>query len=188
MFIVGATSSCKKEDENTNKQKSTTDEPDPCTWNICANGGTCVNGACLCPAGFTGSNCAFQITPSKITIDSIHVNGWPGTNGGVDWDPTSRPDVYITFDRGGSLLYTSPIRPDIDSNSTISIFTNIDIEQPTANHRLRIYDFDSVDSSAVIGSIFFHPYHSQNLFPQVVIVQDSTINNLKFKLYCRYVF
>ena len=43
-------------------------EKDPCEATICNNGGYCANGDCVCPEGFTGSDCSQQETPTKIQL------------------------------------------------------------------------------------------------------------------------
>jgi hypothetical protein len=36
---------------------------DPCATRNCQNGGFCIDGACDCPAGFTGANCELSLDP-----------------------------------------------------------------------------------------------------------------------------
>lgn len=36
-------------------------ETNPCDRKICLNGGTCQNGTCACPAGYTGNDCSSEI-------------------------------------------------------------------------------------------------------------------------------
>lgn len=49
LFLLVGFSSCEKED--------------PCQNVTCINGGTCVNGACNCPSGYSGSDCSIPPDP-----------------------------------------------------------------------------------------------------------------------------
>lgn len=41
-------------------------EEDPCEGVTCLNGGTCADGSCDCPAGYTGSNCGTEVRAKFI--------------------------------------------------------------------------------------------------------------------------
>ena len=58
--------SCKKEDN------------DPCKDKVCMNGGTCVDGTCVCANGYTGANC--ETAPNPCTGISC-LNGGYCANG-----------------------------------------------------------------------------------------------------------
>ncbi len=55
------------EDEETN-------QPDPCAAITCQNGGTCNNGTCACPSGFSGTNCEINNNTNTCTGD-FYING-----------------------------------------------------------------------------------------------------------------
>ncbi len=46
--------------------------PDPCRDIVCQNGGNCVNGNCVCEAGYTGSRC--ETGTKMITFTLIYLN------------------------------------------------------------------------------------------------------------------
>jgi len=37
------------------------DPVNPCESVTCQNGGTCIDGSCYCPSGYTGTNCETKI-------------------------------------------------------------------------------------------------------------------------------
>ena len=75
----------------------------PCIPVTCKNGGVSTsNCGCTCPQGYTGSDCSFQVTPTKITITKITVTNFSNyAISGLNWDvslPTSAnalPDIYF---------------------------------------------------------------------------------------------
>jgi hypothetical protein len=44
-----------------------TPTPDPCASVTCYNGGTCSNGACVCPSGWTGTYCQTAVAKVPLT-------------------------------------------------------------------------------------------------------------------------
>jgi hypothetical protein len=169
--------SCKKED---------TKAKDPCLSVNCLNNGYCANGACVCPEGYTGSNCSQQVTPSIVRINSIRVSGWPQTDNGAGWDLTSGPDIYVVIKRNGTTVYTSA--KYTDAVSQININTNIELSNVSSTYEISIYDYDSADADDFIGGFTFVPYASNNSFPSILSVQNSSFNDIIFALSLSYSF
>jgi hypothetical protein len=182
-LLVISVNSCKK-DEVEDPKKTTPIVVDPCANITCLNGGYCANGSCVCPEGYSGSNCSQQVTPSLIRINSIRVTGWNPTDNGAGWDLTSGPDIYVLIRRSGTTVYTSATYTD--ASSQLNFNTNIEITGMSSTYDISIYDFDSLDSDDFMGGFTFVPYSSDNGFPSIITIQNSSVNNLKFELFVSY--
>lgn len=167
----------------------------PCVPVTCKNGGTSTpNCGCTCPQGYTGSDCSFQVTPSKITITKITVTAFPNLNtNGFNWDVTlptvtnSLPDIYVKLKNSvGSDFYESstyfknamsdgtkpyefiPSTP-LEVTNAISVFT------------FQLYDYDSADSNVndgiddLMASKVFSLYSPTGGFPSTLTVTDTNI-------------
>jgi hypothetical protein len=144
LFILGVFSltlfnSCKKDDP-----------VDPCEQLECFNGGTCVNGTCDCPAGFTGDNCEIQVDPcANVTC----LNGGTCVNGSCDC-PTG---------------YTGPDCGNQETPSKIRI-TNIRVTKFPATDNGAGWDLSSgpdiyVSMEYSASQIYEHPTFFQNANP-----------------------
>ncbi len=156
LYSVLALNSCKKV------------VPDPCDGVICLNGGTCVNGQCDCPNGYTGPDCSNQITPSKIRINNIRLTKFPPTDNGAGWDLTSGPDIYIVIEYNGSIIYNHPTYyQNADPSLTYDFkpSTNLNLTNPADNYIIRLYDYDDFSTDDYMGGIEFVPYYDGNNFP-----------------------
>lgn len=142
---------------------------DPCASITCFNGGFCVNGSCNCSTGFTGPDCRDQKTPSKIRITNIRVTQFPATdNSGGGWDLFSGPDIYVTMEYNGSQVYEYPSYfQDASPSQTYSFqpSINLNMNNPTDEYIIRIYDYDSTDPDDYMRGIRFFPYQDGNNFP-----------------------
>lgn len=137
----------------------------------CLNGGTCVDGKCLCEGLWTGENCNEQITPILIQIDAISVTNYPATDNGAGWDLTSGPDVYVIVKADGqTILNTSN---DWRQNATFieTWQTPFSVLGADADVTVQLWDFDDLDPDDFMGSISGKIYHNTNGFPDFVEMQ-----------------
>jgi hypothetical protein len=150
----------------------------------------------VCPAGYTGTDCTLQITPTRILISKIRVTLFPNTNSGNNWDVGSAPDIFVRLGRGdGSAstvtLFTSDYISDALSDGTnyFDFTPNAPIELlfPTQQHAIILGDYDTVSSNEFMGGLVFNPYSSVGGFPTTITVSNSTIP-LRFELTMSYVF
>jgi len=170
--------SCKKE------------EPDLCEGVTCLNGGTCVNGECDCPEGYTGPDCGKQDTPSKIRISKIKITKFPSYNNGSDWDTWSAgPDIYVTIYKGTTLIHKQPTMYEDADATQDYIYTpsgDIDLTDPTAKYTISLYDYDSLGDDDFMGGIYFYPYSSTGGFPSTINVNAG--GDVSFELNVSYVW
>lgn len=63
----------------TKDSSSSTTPADPCNGITCQNGGTCSNGTCICPTGWTGTYCQTPVTTtaSKGNIQFVNNSNNP---------------------------------------------------------------------------------------------------------------
>jgi hypothetical protein len=175
-FSLVLISSCKKDD--------------PCEQISCLNGGTCVNGSCDCPQGFSGPDCSNQVTPSSMRITNIKVTRFPPTdsNGG-GWDFSSGGDIYVTMSYNNSNIYSHPSHyENANTNFTYDFApnTNLNITNPTNKYVVSVFDYDSLDADDFMGGIEFTPYSSLNGFPtQINLDAGGTV---AFQLTVEYTF
>lgn len=150
-----------------------------------------------CPQGYTGTNCATQITPSKIKITKIRVTSFPNSKpSGFAWDALppgfSNPDIIpvLSSNSGTTILFLGTEISDAVSNGN-DIFdfiptTPIIINSPLSQYGLTLYDKDDVSPTLeFMGGWDFLIYNSTNNFPTVLHVGTGS-NNVKFDLYLTY--
>jgi hypothetical protein len=162
---------------------------DACDGITCVNG-DCVNGQCDCEQGYTGPSCATQLTPTKIRITKIVVTKFPATDNGAGWDLTSGPDIRPKLFKGNTEIWASPDyfeNADPANDYTFTLSPVFDIESPTDQHSLSLYDYDSADPDDFMGGVTFTPYSSTNNFPTQIILDCPTCT-VSFTVTVSYVF
>ena len=166
------------------------DAVDLCENIVCVNGGTCVNGICDCPEGFSGPDCSNQLAPSIITITKVRVTKYPATtSNGAGWDLTSGPDIYpAIFDADNNLVWKSNTYKENASSQVYDfvIPNGLEIDKPEENLVvIGLYDFDSIDQDDLMGWISTYLYLESNGFPEVISL-NSPASSVGFELDLEY--
>lgn len=172
-------------------KKKKTETADPCANTVCLNGGTCVDGSCSCPTGYSGADCGTQKTPTKITISGVKVTNFPALSGTSTWDLAlnTNPDIYAVIKKVGS---TTPIittgRIDEAPAGTPYVLPSVtasDVTDLVSQYNIELLDYDSVGSNDAMGNINFSIYSSTNKFPTTLTVTDGTVT---FELTLSYTY
>lgn len=167
---------------------------DPCKKTVCYNG-YCANGDCVCETGYTGADCSVEVTPTRIKVSRIDVSGFPATDAnGAGWDLNSGCDIYPIFGNNTTTTVLYDGRNSFEQNATPGTTyswefnTPINIDNPTDQHVISLYDFDDFDADDFMGGFTFTPYTKGEMFPSKLTIKNSTISNLEFVLYVTYEF
>lgn len=181
------------------------DSTTPCVPISCLNGGTSTpDCGCNCPQGYTGSNCSFQITPTKITITKISVTDFSNyANSDFNWDVTlptaanALPDIYfkIVNSVGGDFYVSTTYFKNAMADGTRTFdfvpTTPLEITNPLSIYTFQLYDYDTADSNInngvddLMAAKVFSTYSMSGGFPTTLTISDSSIP-LSFKLTLNY--
>jgi hypothetical protein len=162
---------------------------DECEDVTCRNGGTCVNGDCDCPPGFSGPDCSNLETPDVIRINSIKLLRFPQTEpDGGGWDLTSGPDIYVEVGRGSSSLLETGFFQNALISQTYEwdVSPALVITEPNLNHYIDLLDFDDFDADDFMGGINFTPFDPARGFPNPIVIDVSS--EVAFELDVEYVW
>ena len=173
-------------------------DADPCEGKVCLNGGTCSQGVCLCPAGYTGADCGTQITPTIITIDSIRVTKFPPlTPSGGNWDtfPATgngvKPDIYCVVKAVGGSTELITTKASIISNASVQSYIlpmfATDFTDLVQQYNITLWDDDDFSGSDNMGSFDFSIYNNTNKFPTKYKISNTT-GTLEFELTLKYTY
>jgi len=155
---------------------------DPCADTVCENGGTCIDGQCLCEGLWKGKYCTEQVTPILITVGSISIVQMPQTDAnGAGWDINSGPDVYVIVKQFGNVLLSTEnqwIQNATVGSAFLVPFAITDAESPIT---VELWDYDDFDSNDFMGSVQGTIYDNTNGFPSTVITTCNACNvNFQF--------
>lgn len=150
-----------------------------------------------CPTGYTGTNCATQITPSQIKINKIIITKFPQFNSGSNWDGccdigNSNPDLYIQLSMNSSVLFTTGYIQDAsynqayEFNSTNSSSILPYLISSTGTFTISAYDKENIVSDVFIGGFNFPSYSNTNHFPSILYIDNGS--DIAFQLYVTYIF
>jgi hypothetical protein len=147
---------------------------DLCKGISCINGGTCINGDCLCPDQWTGPDCSQEKTPTKIRVGKIEITSFPPTDvGGAGWDLFDGADVYILISKGNTPLYDSDYVEDLTGNYEWT--TNFEFGDPEDTYTISVFDYDDgITADDFMGGISFTPFIEGFSFPSAFSVSCGT--------------
>lgn len=146
-----------------------------------------------CPQGYTGTNCSFQVTPSKINISKIQIVSFPlidpnAVTGYWDYPTNKDPDIAIilTDNTSGIVLDDESNYPfaNATSNFTYSYtFSNLLVTNPLHSYKIEMRDMDDNHTYETMDTYYFTIYSTTNNFPSVITI-DSGIS--KYNIYVSY--
>lgn len=161
----------------------------PCTDILCANGGTCVNGSCDCPDGYTGPDCSDEEEPQAVIIESITVKGFPATApGGGGWDLLDGADlmIFIEDQNGNEVWNPNTFYEDADPNGSYSWEPGLRITDVRGRHSLFVLDYDDgLSANDLIGGANFTPYNPGSNFPTQI---GGEVEGVSLDIRVRYEF
>jgi hypothetical protein len=166
---------------------------DPCENITCLNGGTCANGSCNCPTGYSGSDCSQQVKPTRINIQSITVTDFqPTDSNGAGWDVFDGADAYAVLSLNGNVIASNEnSRIEDVTNSPFSwssLPSGFEMDDVTNQYQLSLYDYDDgLTADDFMGGIIFTPYNSTNGFPEKITVSCGNCS-VAFELKVDYDF
>ena len=147
---------------------------DPCKDTNCLHGGTCNNGTCECPVGYTGPDCGTEKTPASIKITQIALNSFPDLdNNGNDWDFAhvgDNPDVFLSINSGSIANDVQTTQVENEAFSGLTPYfrpvTALVLSNPANTYTIGVWDYDTTDPDDLMGTINFTPNNFKSGFPQ----------------------
>lgn len=147
-----------------------------------------------CPAGYTGSSCQIQLTPTKIKITKVVIKTFPLLNpDGDTWDngedtSGSNPDLFFVLSKipGGGFYVENNYNIDSFLDDTFVMSTPIQITDINATFSLDLWDYDggAVADSEFIETVYFTIYNDGDGFPASVVT--TTSGNLVVEFFLTY--
>lgn len=161
---------------------------DACLSSNCKNGGYCNDGSCVCPDGYSGSDCGQQRTPTQIRVSKIEITRFPATeSNGAGWDLTSGADLIVEIKKGTSMIWAASTffqnaNPDIVYTYNLNPIPAL--TSPLEQYNITLYDYDDFDANDFMGGINFTPYSSNNGFPSIINLDAG--GSVAFRLHVDY--
>ena len=163
---------------------------DPCYDVFCGNGGTCLDGDCLCTEGWSGYECLNQITPTSMIITRVDVIDFPAYDNGLSWDLNgSAADITISIGNAQTTIYEASTYYSnaVPANQPF-VFNNVNlyIAEPLQPLNFLLYNYDEIfGGQSLMGGVNATIYSNTNGFPNTLNVSYS---DYEFKLYLDYLW
>lgn len=150
----------------------------PCMGIICQHGGTCEDGICVCPDGYTGNLCQTPLTPKSLMINKITVTEFPPGS----FDDFTNPDLYVAITVGEVISnngWTSGFKENVIAGNSYE-FQGTTLNDLNLAHTISLYDYDHLDADDPMSGIIFTPLNYSQNFPASIVLNNSSINtNIK---------
>jgi len=171
--------------------KSSNNNADPCSSITCQNGGTCANGVCTCPTGYTGTNCGTlattqiqftntTFTPITITVNSI--NSTIPVGGTVSYSGTYGSTLNFTANTYGQTSTGVQVGEAISWNTSVtfpsSSSLNYDLFVPSTYFFLKMQNADA--SYSAQGLYVNYGTTAQTLDNTFTIPNNGTTYNIGY--------
>jgi hypothetical protein len=156
-------------------------QKDLCDSVVCLNGGTCANGQCNCPTGYTGSDCSIEAMPTSVRINSMTLSNYPmTTTSGGGWDALAGngPDVFLTVNTGTSSNRNSFVSGIYNNVLGQSLFyTNglpLTLNDPNNYYTIGVWDEDTGAYEFMTG-VYFIPNYFKTGFPATITLNTANM-------------
>lgn len=143
---------------------------------------------------FVLAACVKEKTPTSMKITKIRVIDFPMTDStGATWDVGSGAELYVQIkDESGNTVFDSPgYLPDAPDNTTINYTpdSSVDIDCPTCQYTLYLYDYDDLDADDLVGNLSFMPFpEGSNPKNDEIKAVYFSGNNVAFEFDFTYVY
>lgn len=164
-----------------------------CNANACRSASISIS-VNPCSVGYTGINCATQITPTKITITGVKITKFPAKKiDGNTWDNpivsgSPNPDILVQLRASASPSFLSlgPIN-DAVVGTSYYFSTAAAVTYFGTQYQISMYEDDSPSPipNELMGSITFDLYTSSNRFPTTLVIDNGTVG---FELTLQYTY
>ncbi|MBC8173637.1 MAG: hypothetical protein H7X71_07015 [Chitinophagales bacterium] len=144
-----------------------------------------------CKTGYTGKDCADQIVPGTITMNSVEVTSYAETKeDGGGWDISDGPDMYFEIYQNDSKIFTSNTVTDLAGASTLVYADGMpfNISSVQDNFTIKFFDDDDLFADELMGSFNVDFYMDGNGFPDVISLDNPDGSDFVFNIDVEYNF
>ncbi|MCB0567933.1 MAG: hypothetical protein H6573_32215 [Lewinellaceae bacterium] len=162
-------------------------EEDPCMDVYCENGGTCDEGRCDCPEGFTGAYCETELLPKYFRAERVVVSSYPYYRpGGGNWDPDGPADLVARIYSNDNPLTSTETVEDAFLNASLEFQHKVRLYVHD-ELKLQLYDRDSETHGESMGYYTFYLRDwAQNKPPYVELYNPNTVHKIRMRLYGKW--
>jgi hypothetical protein len=116
-----------------------------------------------------------------MRISRIKITNFPQYDNGSNWDFLDGPDLYVTLSLGQNVIHSQlpQFFEDAVATNDYSYYPNalIDLNSPTSQYAIRLYDYDDGLGDDYVGGYSFYPYPIPGGgFPTVFTLSGATMS------------